>query len=408
MSQGMASSIEPYRKGTSFGDWADRLAYTFDANDLSAAKRKSHFMNLCGPFVYSQLKLCYRKDELDSANYDEIVVKLKQKLDKTEPDLVHRFRFSHRAQQPDESAEDFVQAVKLQAEFCGFGEFKNVAIQDRVLAGLRDEDLKQLLLKEESLIIEKMDKLITTWNIAKNNEHTFNNNSNRFVQQSYYPYEQRVNQIRRPIQQRLGFPTNNNLNRDSFAQRNNAINGVNKFQHNNSRRINGYNNRNNYNNGNGRNNFYRFKHNYADMICDHCWVNGHIKRKCFALKNLKRDAVKFVDTTKPGTSGEQQLISLLGKMTTTDSDDDFEEWNPGELECMHIGSVNKISEPCLINVLIENIIIKMEVDCGSTVTVMGKNKYYNIFRKPLNNSNKQLQAVNGYKLKVEGEKKCVS
>ncbi|EDS32671.1 conserved hypothetical protein [Culex quinquefasciatus] len=54
-----------------------------------------------------------------------------------------------RNQQPDESNEDFVQSVKLQAEFCGFGAFKDVAIMDRVLAGLLDRNLKENLLKED-------------------------------------------------------------------------------------------------------------------------------------------------------------------------------------------------------------------------------------------------------------------
>ncbi|EDS30676.1 conserved hypothetical protein [Culex quinquefasciatus] len=30
----MASSIEQYRKGAAFGDWADRLEYTFKANKV--------------------------------------------------------------------------------------------------------------------------------------------------------------------------------------------------------------------------------------------------------------------------------------------------------------------------------------------------------------------------------------
>ncbi|EDS44494.1 conserved hypothetical protein [Culex quinquefasciatus] len=74
---------------------------------------------------------------------------------------------SQRNQQPDESNEDFVQAVNLQAELCGFGAFRDVAIMDRVLAGLLDENLKENLLKEEGLTLDKMDKFITTWNIAK-------------------------------------------------------------------------------------------------------------------------------------------------------------------------------------------------------------------------------------------------
>ncbi|EDS32596.1 conserved hypothetical protein [Culex quinquefasciatus] len=89
--------------------------------------------------------------DLANATFNDIEAKLKLKLDRVEPDLVQRFRLSLRNQQPDETAEEFVQAVKLQADFCGFGAFRDVAIQDRILAGLRDDRLKEMLLKEEGL-----------------------------------------------------------------------------------------------------------------------------------------------------------------------------------------------------------------------------------------------------------------
>ncbi|EDS37808.1 conserved hypothetical protein [Culex quinquefasciatus] len=204
-SNGLATSIEMFRKGTSFTDWSDRLAYTFHANQVAADRQKSHFMTICGPFLFSQLKLHYGKDELDKATYADIVLKLKQKLDKTEPDLVQRFRFSQRNQQPDESNEDFVQAVKMQAEFCGFGAFKDVAIMDRVLAGLLDGNLKENLLKEEGLTLDKMDKFITTWNIAKQNVKALNNQpgESQLGQYNYFTPEQ-IHYIQKTTTQRQG------------------------------------------------------------------------------------------------------------------------------------------------------------------------------------------------------------
>ena len=45
----------------------------------------------------------------------------------------------------------------------------------------------------------------------------------------------------------------------------------------------------------------------------------------------------------------------------------------------------------------------MEVDCGSSVTVIGKNQYFRNFSKTLNKCKKQLVVVNGNKLKIIGE-----
>ncbi|XP_058466752.1 tubulin-specific chaperone C-like [Malaya genurostris] len=349
----LVSTIEPYRKGTSFGDWADRLAFTFEANEVADAKQKSHFMNLCGPFVYAQLKMIFTKDVLMAATYGDIINKLKQKLDKTEPDLVQRFRFSHRVQQPDESAEDFVQAVKLQAEFCGFGEFKKFTIQDRVLAGLRDENLKQLLLNEEKLTLESMDRFITTWCMAKDNAHTLKVNSffpdyGTVSNHSPYGPPENINFIKRPVHERLGDKgykyhqdwKTQHINKPSTSKQ--YTNTKQTYRYNNRNDYNNRNTNNRYNNHyNNRHNQYnndhldkKFKRNYTEMICDYCGIKGHLKRKCFKLKNMKREAVKFIDSTKPGSKAEKELTSLMGKMTSTDnkmdtdSEDEYNEWNP--------------------------------------------------------------------------------
>lgn len=237
----MVSSIEPFRKGSSFSDWICRLKYTFDGNDITEDKKqKAHFMNLCGPYLFTILRTLYNEKDLARATFSEIEAKLKLKLDKVEPDLVQRYRFNRRCQQPDETAEEFVQAIKLQADFCAFGNFRDVAIQDRILAGLRDERLKEMLLKEESLTLAKMDKLITTWNIARDNAFELNNGNNT----SYFPagfIDQhsssvgQVNNVRRPVHEILGvhpyarqdtrtqkYVNNNNNRRDAnnFPNRN--------------------------------------------------------------------------------------------------------------------------------------------------------------------------------------------
>lgn len=119
--------------------------------------------------MYSELKLLYPNATLGTATYADIVSKLKARLDKIEPDVIQRAQFNSRIRQSGETLEDFVLALKLQAEFCSFGDFKNMVIRDRITAGVNDKALQQRLLNEENLSLESAEKIIMTWQIAETN-----------------------------------------------------------------------------------------------------------------------------------------------------------------------------------------------------------------------------------------------
>lgn len=174
----MATFIEPYRKGMSFKDWNERLKYTFEANKIQDADKKAHFITLGGPVIFSQLRILFPCDALEKATYKEMVEKLKVKLDKSESDLIQRFRFNNRVQQPGESIEDFILGVKLQAEQCNFENFKDVAIRDRIVAGVKDKALQARLMNEENLTLQTAEKIVTTWEMAGKNVKTLHETEN--------------------------------------------------------------------------------------------------------------------------------------------------------------------------------------------------------------------------------------
>lgn len=105
----------------------------------------AYFVTLSGPVIFDEIKLLYPAGNFEEAAFDDLISKLKNRLDKIEPDLVQRYKFSTRVQNPDETMEDFVLALKLQAEFCGFATFKDTAILDRIIAGIKDKNLRQRL-----------------------------------------------------------------------------------------------------------------------------------------------------------------------------------------------------------------------------------------------------------------------
>lgn len=176
-SAALTTIMEPYRKGTSFTEWIERLGSVFRLNKIQEADKKDYFATLCGPAVYSEVKLLFPNTDYGDISYDEMVAKLKGRFDKTESDMIQRFKFNHRVQQPDETVEDFVLSVKLQAEFCSFDNFKQKAILDRIIAGVKDKALQQRLLSEENLSLTNAEKIVVTWEMASSNARHMKVNS---------------------------------------------------------------------------------------------------------------------------------------------------------------------------------------------------------------------------------------
>ncbi|XP_058446691.1 uncharacterized protein LOC131427482 [Malaya genurostris] len=240
-----------------------------------------------------------------------MISKLKSRFDKTESDIIQRFKFNNRIQNPDESVEDFVLSIKLQAEFCNFGNFKESAIRERIVAGLRDKVLQQRLLNEENLTLDSAEKLIATWEMAGANARTLGIASNeeqiasmrqnepnkggyayKKLAKIYNRAQAELNQSQRfenrgSVKDRLGFKP---------YKQSNAMAKEERTMHKTTFKPAGW-----------RNNQDTYRP--ESRICDYCGIRGHLKRKCFKLKNSRKEAVKFVDSAEPGPSTLSELFS---------------------------------------------------------------------------------------------------
>lgn len=322
----IAVTIEPYRKGTSFGDWIERLGFFFIVNNVAAEAKRAHFITLSGPSVFAELKLLYPNGNLSEISYEDMIAKLRARFDKTESDLIQRLKFNNRVQQPDETAEDFVLSVKLQAEYCSFDNFKSFAIRDRIVAGVRDRALQQKLLNEEKLTLEMAEKIITTWEMAGANAKTLNINGSNFEQiaairrqgpmqsgsrleqlaRTYDMAQQAQNQGRtyNPVKNRLGYRS---FHRNSPANQNWRARPMDRYQP------------------------HPNRPNYAEMICNFCGIKGHIRRRCFKLKNMRKEAVNMVEADSPDE--DANISQLMNRMRTNSESDSDDASDAGSVEC---------------------------------------------------------------------------
>ncbi|XP_065075864.1 uncharacterized protein LOC135699510 [Ochlerotatus camptorhynchus] len=163
----MTAIFERYQRGTSFTNWVERLGYFFEATDvIDPEMQKAYLITLLDSTAFSELKvLCSNKD-LKLVTYEEIVQRLQDRYDRKDCGLIQRYKFHNRVQLPNEAVQDFIDAVKLQADLCSFGNFKQTAIVDRIVIGIRDKVLQRRLLCEEELTLASTEKIIATWELT--------------------------------------------------------------------------------------------------------------------------------------------------------------------------------------------------------------------------------------------------
>ncbi|XP_062714045.1 uncharacterized protein LOC134290849 [Aedes albopictus] len=399
MSYVLNPNIEPFRKGQSFSTWIKRLGYHFRVNKVNDDQKKDQMFLLGGDYLFSMADKLYPTEEmLDGVSYEILVQKLKEKVDKTDSILLQRHHFSMKVQQHGETASNFIFSLKALAEYCEFGDQKNRLIVDRILVGLTDNSLRHRLLTEDSskLTLAQVENIIASWKMANIHTKVLKNNDNYDLVASIYNRyassngrqfaERKVRTspkgFRGSMNSRFGF--------QSAEDRYNVTRS--RFQH------------------------PRHRHPPAGTIhrrrrmddtrwameqpiCDYCGRRGHQRRQCYILRdNLSDEEVSYIpEAVTDDTNG---LSEEVDRLMTIDCGSDGSD--SGELECMHVSSIEK-SDPCLLNISIEDNPVQMEVDSGSSVTVMDKNSFNSKFDIPLSKSLKQLVVVNGSRLKVSGE-----
>ena len=391
----LIGTVDHYLRGSSdymVSDYMERMNILYVLNNISDSNKKNLFITLSGPVIFEEVKLIFPGVAIAAIDYDDMISKLKERLDKTKPNMLYRHKFNARIQGIDEPAENYVLALKLLASQCGFGAHKDEAVKDKIIFGLRDEELKHKLLMDDNLTLEEVEKLVVRTELAKlrakevkerDDEHRSVNSvkyrlGNRTRQFNLYGsrpgtsgydkhYRSRSRSPNRERGQFSGNSWHDRRNQQEYGSRSDTF----------ERRG------------------YRAENPHANVICNYCKKKGHVKRNCFKLTNRK--AVNFV--------GEPETAEVdsydFKRLNIRESDDDDDESN---YPCMMIAAGNRSSGPCYVEVNVEKFKIKMEIDCGAAVTVISLTMYKMYFAhiQPVNCSSR-LAVVNGQQLSIFGK-----
>ncbi|XP_055601673.1 uncharacterized protein LOC129750692 isoform X2 [Uranotaenia lowii] len=342
--------------------------------------------------------------KVEAIDYDIMIQKLKDRLDKDEPNMASCHAFDRRKQGKDEPAENFILAVKLMAEECGFGAYKDTAIRNRIVFGLRDEELQFKLWSRDDYTLEDVERIVVRSELAKLRVESMREGGD--VMRSINSVKYRLGDTHEGRFARDDYQHSNSRNR--FPNRNLRHSwDRNRVEFNNARRgrySDNFRSRFDNRERSYQNRFFnneremypyrrgsRMENSHANVVCNFCRMKGHVKRNC--TDYAKRRQVNFVEQ-----SDESYDFKRLRIRDSEEEDDDEDEY-----PCMMISTSNK-SGPCQIKALIENRAVHMEIDCGAAVSVINYECYRRYFEDvPLIKCNSRLTVVSGQRLNICGE-----
>ena len=126
--------------------YLERFELYAAANDVAKGKKLLILLTVLGEKAYVTLRSLLLPKTPTEAGYDEAVAVLRKHYAPKRSVVTERYRFHRRDQGPEESISDFVVALKTLAATCAFGTFLEEALRDRLIAGLRSEDIRCRLL----------------------------------------------------------------------------------------------------------------------------------------------------------------------------------------------------------------------------------------------------------------------
>ncbi|XP_062714403.1 uncharacterized protein LOC109416611 [Aedes albopictus] len=338
----VSTTVEPYLPNSiPFAQYIEQLEYVFINNNVPEERYKTSFLAVCGVTVFSEIKRLFPGQDVKVLTYQQITEALKKRFDKCDSEVIHSYKFWSRRQGKYEKSEDFVIAVKVLAEQCGFGNFKDRAIRDLLVIGVYNRDIQKRLCDEDDLSADRAEKLILSHEISNNRTSVLKDDD----QNTSIIARLGRKEVRSRSKQKYRGSSKSSNRSVSFSPRK------------------------------------RYSDRYYDAnkpsyLCSFCKKRGHTRKFCYKLngRGNQHAEIKFLDAPKQTTAGSSS--GNFKRENSERMDDDDED----DLPCMMISSVNRINEACHVNVLVDKIALTMEVDCGSAETVISEELFSKQFK----------------------------
>ena len=159
-------------------DWdifTEQLAHYFTASGITDAdKKRAVLLSTYGTTIYKLLKTLVCPDDLTSKTFDELV-KLVQDHHHPQPSVImRRFGFNTCMRQQGEAVAAFVARLRDLSSHYEYGDSAKEIIRDRLVCGIRNDQLQRSLLEVAKLTFEKAFEMAQLHEAADQNSRALN------------------------------------------------------------------------------------------------------------------------------------------------------------------------------------------------------------------------------------------
>uniref|UniRef100_A0A1B6L0V9 RNA-directed DNA polymerase n=1 Tax=Graphocephala atropunctata TaxID=36148 RepID=A0A1B6L0V9_9HEMI len=338
--------------------YLERLHQYFKANSVKDDAKAPILLTLIGPKPYGVLRNLVSPKTVDSLDFDTIVKELKSHYAPKKLVISERFKFYKRDQLPSESISNYVVELKQLASQCNFNSFLEEALRDRLVCGVNNEAIQRKLLTEHSLTFTKAVELAVSMELASNELKSFHSDSSA-----------------------------SNVNKVSQRKVERKCTCCGEVNH----------------------GWVNCK--YKNYSCNVCKKKGHLAKIC-RKKNVSYNFSSHDNGNKPRgrSSSRTRFKHSQGKNRKNVNQVNFENSEVGlsegtqNLSLYKVDTVNTLSQPFQVKVVIEGKLVSAEIDTGAGRTVMAQSVFSKLFPNfYLCKSNVRLNTYMKEPIQVAGE-----
>ena len=154
---GYIGKISEYDPSTeNWSTYVERLEHFFKANKVEDNLKRDAFLTCLGKETFGLLRALVVPAKLSDKTYDELVAALTAHFEPRPLIIAERFRFHKRDQKEGEKIRDYAASLQKLAEHCSFGDTLLETLRDRLVCGMRNENVQKRLLTKADLTFAKV------------------------------------------------------------------------------------------------------------------------------------------------------------------------------------------------------------------------------------------------------------
>lgn len=150
-------------------EWHIRFSQYVKTNDkIDSTNETAFYITYVGKQAFRLLVDLAYPNDVTAMPVKDLQALLQKHLTPPNIEVVEREKFHNLVKKPEETYKNFALRVQRQAAKCSFGADLTTQLRDRLVAGVRDPDLKRKLCKEHLLDYAKAKSIVEEWDAVQN------------------------------------------------------------------------------------------------------------------------------------------------------------------------------------------------------------------------------------------------